>query len=358
MKIALVNTIKPVQGSGNGIVEYAFQLYEHLKHGNDVHTIYALDSPKRNDLQGLVYTNTLFRAKVNQLIRGDYDIVHITDHEIGFVAKMLHGNRAKVITTVHDLARFNKGMHKGIVQKSYNGLVKRNVKSALEFSDAVLFDSSQTMDDVKSMFWLPRKYRVVNLGVKASVLQHKQARRVPSGTEKTFRVGYVGSLAYHKNVILVLKAAEILKDLKAYEFLVYGTGSESKALSNYKSMHGLNNVELMGFAKESKITQIYDGFAVFMFPSLYEGFGLPILEAQARGLPVIIYKYGKIPKEVRRYCFEAKNADDAARILCNLKTHGYEKRQKNKATAYARSFRWGKTTESTLNVYKELLEHT
>ena len=51
----------------------------------------------------------------------------------------------------------------------------------------------------------------------------------------------------------------------------------------------------MGLALEERLIGIYDSFDVFAFPSLYEGFGLPILEAQSRGLPVIIYKYGKIP---------------------------------------------------------------
>jgi glycosyltransferase involved in cell wall biosynthesis len=356
MKIALVNTIKPVAGSGNGVVEYAHQLYEHIRRGNDVDVVYALGSPKRNNLPGLIYTNTLFRSRVKRLISGDYDIVHITDQEIGFVARMLHGNtRAKVITTVHDFARFSKSMHRGLLQKGYSALVKRNVKSALEFSDAILFDSRQMIDEVKSMFWLPRKYRVINLGVKDSVLQRKPAHDRRGGHDKEFRIGYIGSFSHHKNVIMILKAAEILKGRGAYRFLVYGTGSRYKALSDYKSMHGLKNVEFMGFAQESRIAQIYDSFDVYMHPVLYTGFELEILEAQARGLPVIIYKYGKIPEEVTKYCLKAENAEDAARIIRDLKEHGYDEKLKKRATAYARSFRWSKTAEATLGVYKELL---
>ena len=169
------------------------------------------------------------------------------------------------------------------------------------------------------------------------------------------RIGYIGSLAYHKNVIFVLKAAEILKDQDAYRFQVYGNGIEYKALLDYKSSHRLKNVEFMGFAQESRMAQTYDGFDIFMFPSLYEGFGMPILEAQARGLPVITYKYGKIPEEVRKYCFEAKNEEHAAQIMCDLRDHGYNEKLKRKATAYACSFRWSKTAKSTQDVYREIL---
>ena len=357
MRIALVNTIKPVKGSGNGVVEYAYQLYEYFKRSNDVDFIYAIDSPKRNDLPGLVYTNTLFRSKVKRLLKEDYDIIHIMDHEIGFVAKMLHGHtNAKVLTTVHDLARFDKGIHKGVLQKSYNRIVKRNIKLALEFSDAVMFNSSQTMEDVKNMFGLPKKYRVINHGVKDSVLKNKFAKDKQSKRDNLFKIGYIGALAYHKNVIMILKTAEIIKDRNNYKFIVYGTGIEYKTLLDYKNRHGLENVEFMGFAPERKIAQIYNSFDAFVCPSLYEGFGLPILEAQARGLPVIIYRHSKIPKEVRRYCLEADDAEDMARIIKDLKENGYGKRLKNKATRYARSFTCERTAEETLKVYNDMLK--
>jgi len=93
-----------------------------------------------------------------------------------------------------------------------------------------------------------------------------------------------------------------------------------------------------------------------VFPSLYEGFGQPILEAQSRGLPVIIYKYGKIPKEVRRYCFEAESPEHMAQIIENLKENGYNEKEQKKAMEYARSFTWEKTAKETLEVYKKVLE--
>jgi len=66
---------------------------------------------------------------------------------------------------------------------------------------------------------------------------------------------------------------------------------------------------------KKKKVEIYDPSDVFMFPSLYDSFGLPILEVQARGLPVMIYKYGKILKGVRKYCFEAESPEHMAQII-------------------------------------------
>jgi glycosyltransferase involved in cell wall biosynthesis len=112
----------------------------------------------------------------------------------------------------------------------------------------------------------------------------------------------------------------------------------------------------MGFAPENKKISIYDSFNCFVFPSHYEGFGIPILEAQARGLPVIIYKYGKIPKEVRKYCFEAENPEHMAQIINSIRINGYNEKQQKKATEYARSFTWERCAKGTLDVYRMVLK--
>ena len=112
----------------------------------------------------------------------------------------------------------------------------------------------------------------------------------------------------------------------------------------------------MGFAPEDRLVSIYDSFDVFVFPSHYEGFGIPIIEAQARGLPVIIYKYGKIPKEVRRYCIEAESPEHMAQIIENLKENGYNEKLRKKATEYARGFTWERTAKATIDTYKMVLK--
>ncbi|MEM0147928.1 MAG: glycosyltransferase family 4 protein, partial [Candidatus Micrarchaeaceae archaeon] len=115
-------------------------------------------------------------------------------------------------------------------------------------------------------------------------------------------------------------------------------------------------INFMGYAPGDKIIDIYDSFDVFTFPTYYESFGLPILEAQSRGLPVIIYKHGKIPKEVRKYCFEAESPEHMAQIIENLKENGYNEKLRKKAMEYARSFTWERTAKETLKVYKKVFK--
>jgi glycosyltransferase involved in cell wall biosynthesis len=76
------------------------------------------------------------------------------------------------------------------------------------------------------------------------------------------------------------------------------------------------------------------------------------LEAQACGLPVIIYKKGKIPKEVRKYCFEAESPEHMAQIIESIKENGYNEKLRKKATKYARGFTWDKCAKSTFETYR------
>ena len=94
--------------------------------------------------------------------------------------------------------------------------------------------------------------------------------------------------------------------------------------------------------------------AKLVFPSMYEGFDLPILEAQARGLPVIIYKKGGISKEIRKYCLGARGEKHMAGIIGDLRRNGYDIRIKKKTMEYVRSFTWAKCAQKTSKSYMEL----
>ena len=359
MNILLISTSKPYKGSGTGLTEYAYQLSEHLKltlSNNDrIDFLYSLSDSKRNNIKGLLYANTSFKKMIANVPKNKYNVVHITDHEIGFAAKILKktGNNAKIITTIHDLSRFEKGLHRGLSQKVYNKLVQGSIKDAIKYSDFILCNSSQTFDTVVERFGHIKNMKVVSHGTNDKIIKAELPKRRVS---KEFTIGYIGALMKHKNVIFILKAAKILKSKPGYRFIMYGTGADRDMLLGFKQNNGLGNVDFKGYQNESSKLKAYDSFDAFAFPSLYEGLGYPILEAQSRGLPVIIYKYGKIPKEVRKYCFEAESPEHMAQIIENLKGIGYNEKLRKKATAYARSFTWEKCARETLEAYKKVLK--
>ncbi|MDE1804679.1 MAG: glycosyltransferase [Candidatus Micrarchaeota archaeon] len=352
MDIAIVNIIKPRKDSGDGITEYAYRLHQGLARrngGNHVDLIYALEESKRNNMAGLIYANTLFRRKLESVRMHDYDIIHIVNHEIGFAAGIFQQRtNAKIVTTIHDTIRFTNEFHKGLLQHTYNMIVRRSIADALNYSDMVLFNSTQTREDVKRRYFLPKNSLVTPMGVKEEFLSTRVGQK-RQGRE--FTVGYVGALAHHKNVIMILEAARLLKG-SPIRFLIYGSGTERDALLRYKREHRLDNVSLMGFAPEHMLIKIYDSFDMFVFPSRYEGFGFPILESQARGVPVAVYSKGRIPAETKEYCLEAADADELASVIERQRQEGTSGRLRTNMIAHARSFTWERTVKETLDAYK------
>lgn len=357
MRINLVNLTKPTGNSGDGLTEYTYQIYERLKtdRKNKVEVTYALEEMKRNDIRGLVYTNTLFKNKIGRLAKLDYDVVHVTHQDIGFAAKILKqaGSRAKVVTTVYDLIRFREGLHKGALQRTYNTITKRNISDAIRYSDFIIFGADQTKADAKQIFGKLPQNRVVNPGIKPPLLTAKL--RDNTAKRKVFNVGYLGALAYHKNVKMILESASLL-DKKEYRFSIYGTGIERENLLSYKKEKRLDNVDLKGFAPEERIVEIYDSFDAFVFPSVYEGFAYPPLEALARGIPVIINKNGKgiVPDEAKRYFFEAGTPKEISQTIESLRINGYDPKTRAVALKYARSLTWNNATAETYSIYKHM----
>jgi glycosyltransferase involved in cell wall biosynthesis len=243
---------------------------------------------------------------------------------------------------------------KGIKGWLWNSLVyRRGLAYSINNADAIIVNSSQTMKEVLGKGGKKNKIFIINLGLDGRFTKRKQKKQ----QENKFTVGYIGSFAQNKNVKFLLNAAnEYHNTHHGYDPIFSIWGNKSFEYNNLlKIARGNKNIVFNGFAPESRLVQIYDSFDVFVFPSYYEGFGLPILEAQARDLPVIIYKKAKIPVEVRKYCFEAESQEHMAQIIEDLKENGYNEKLQMKATKYARSFTWEKTAKETLEVYKKLI---
>lgn len=356
MKIALINTIKPESGSGDGITDYTYRLYERLKKRNKVDLIYGLGESRRNDVKGNLIVHSLFKSKIKKLAKSDYDIIHITNQELGFAAKILKnsGCSAKIVMSIHDLMRLDehekRDFHKGILQSTFNYMVSSSIHDGIEYSDMIIFTASTVQKDSVKRFKLKRWYTTL-LGPK----EHFRTSRIPPKKHsKYINVGWVGALAFRKNAIFILKTALLVKNDHRYRFIIWGSGAEKQNLLNFKKENNLDNVGFRGFAPEKELMRIYDGFDIFFYPSLEEGSSLPILDAQARGLPVIVHKDNHMDMEVTKYCFTAKNPKEAVKLVKKLSESGYDAKLKRKATAYARSFSWDRVAKETFDAYKSL----
>jgi glycosyltransferase involved in cell wall biosynthesis len=192
------------------------------------------------------------------------------------------------------------------------------------------------------------------LGVSQSLISDKKNQRRSS--EKGFRIGTVGTAGPQKNTPFSIAAVRQLEGnditFEIWGNSIYGRGQLLNMLG------GDPRIKLMGYVPESKKTAIYDSFDVFLFPSIFEGFGIPIMEAKARGLPVILLKGGRISPEVKEHCLEAKTPEHMADLIRKIKDNGYDPKLRKKATESARKFTLKRTGQTILNAYRSIISET
>ena len=299
--------------AGSGIKKYKYALFEGLSKSKSVELSvleYERIGPIGNPLSFM-----LGNALINY---SDFDIVHNTEQGFPSTRSM---RRAKLITTVHDLGLilYPHMFVSTTRDYLYSKIEKFSVCAALR-SDHIIANSTQTKSEVTAQGYTGQ-ISVIPLGVDEKFKSDLRK------THKDFVVGIVSGLAKRKNISAAIDAFSEV-DAKA-RLEIYGTGQKNDVLMLQEKARTDLRVKL-------------------------EGFGLPILEAQARGLPVIIYKHAKIPKEVRKHCIEAENNAHVARIIDDLNSQGYKESKRKKATLYARQFGWDKTVADTINVYKKV----
>jgi len=278
-----------------------------------------------------------------------YDILHNPDFRPFFPMRK---GKAKTISTPYGLEFLfdpTRDFDRSLRGRLRNAIVMPLALYSLRISDYMIAISSLVKENAIKWGYDKDRIFLVNLSIEKEFItkeiKEKKARN-------KFIIGYLGTFRLRKNVGEAIKAFTLLKG-DDYSFELWGKPSfEYENL--VKQVANDNRIVFKGPAPSEKILEIYDSFDVFVFPSLYEGFGKPILEAQARGLPVIIFKSAQIPKEVRKYCFEAESPEHMVQIIEQLKENGYNEKERKKAMEYARSFTLEKTAKKTLEVYKKI----
>ncbi len=216
-------------------------------------------------------------------------------------------------------------------------------------SDYLMANSLQTLNEAVSLGFPKKKIFYAPHGI-----DRRFFTKLPKKTKRReFQVGYIGTLTPRKNIPSIIRMFKLIDDksvkLEFWGKSIFRAGELERIIEND------NRISLMGELSEQKLIAKYDSFDVFLHPSMYEGFGLPIQEAKARGLPVIIFKNSKISQEVRKYCFEARDEEHMAEIILNIRRNGYNEKQRKKAMLQARQFTWERTAQKTLEAYAKIL---
>ena len=270
--------------------------------------------------------------------------------------------RFRRVVTVHDLiyARFPEA-HAGIREKGMRVLVP----AAARRSDRVIADSQSTRDDLVELLSVPPgRIDVVPLGLGA-------VRRVPPPAERETRARFelgdrrvllsLSAKRPHKNLVRLIDAlARIPSERRPLLVLPgYPTDHERELRERAVQAGVAADARFPGWVSEQEIEGLWAVADAFVFPSLYEGFGLPVLEAMARGVAVACSNASSLPEVAGDAALLFDPHDEAAiataieRLLTDpqeaarLRAHGRER---------VRLFTWQRTARLTLESYARALD--
>jgi len=206
----------------------------------------------------------------------------------------------RTLLTVHDLSFLH---HPETFVLALHRYLERVVPRSVARADLVLADSSHTRSDLISLLGVsPGKVRVLYSGVDARFRPQREPEegerlRTRYGLDERPYVLSVGTLQPRKNYIRLIHAFAILREAMPETQLAIagGRGWLCQDIFAAAEAHG-ESVRLLGFVDEAHLPALYRGAALLAFPSLYEGFGLPVLEAMACGVPVVCSNVSSLPE--------------------------------------------------------------
>lgn len=264
--------------------------------------------------------------------------------------------KGPVITSVYDLIyfRFEKNIFNNSIAEDY----RMHQRQCIERADLVLCISETTKLDLEKYLLVdPGKIKVIHLAANPVFKQMYNTKDFPKPISTKPFFLYVGGRHLYKNFSNFLKAFSLWNCKKEFNLVVVGNTwtQNEKILINELNLG--NHVILLTNIDNKALSLLYNHAKAFVFPSLYEGFGIPLLESMACGCPVLA---SKIPTtiEVAGDCpvyFEPNNIDSIISALNIIIDEDYTSERVQKGLTRVGRFSWDITAHKTLNVYHELM---
>lgn len=183
------------------------------------------------------------------------------------------------------------------------------------------------------------------------------------GTKKKNKILYVGSMNERKNFVGVLKAFELLNQ-KGFSLSLVGNFSANFALDTetqnlIERAQANENIEFRNDISDEELVKIYNESKLFVFASFYEGFGLPVLEAMACGVPVVCSNSSSLPEvggDAVVYCNPLDVEDIKEKIELVLGDEELQKQMIKKGLENAKIFSWEKSADEHMKVFEEVFK--
>ena len=293
------------------------------------------------------------------------DIFHVIDQCESHIVYGLHRANKPVVVTCHDLVQF---VYPEILrdQSRLPALSMATWKysvAGMTKADRLIAVSTNTAQDLTRFLAIDSARTTVipnGLNAEFQVLPSAEVAEIRRQYARpdTFCLLNVGSTHLRKNILTVLKSLKMLKD-KGIPVCLWRTGDKfTKEQQAYIQAHDLESDILdLGSPDTARLIQIYNAADVLLAPSLYEGFGLTIVEAMACGTPVITSNASSLPEVVDDAAILVDPLDVEAIVAAvwQLQRPSYYRQLVAKGLLRSQSFSWQQTAEQVARVYEQVL---
>lgn len=272
-------------------------------------------------------------------------------HETYYSRKGSNSTACPTVITVHDMIHelFKDSFHK----RDNTSTLK---KYAINRAQHIICVSNNTKQDLMDMLAIPEsKISVVHLGIE------QVKRNVPllSAKEKPYLL-YIGHRSGYKNFEGLLKAFASSDRLKKdFAILAFGSSAFSSSEKDLIVSLGLDESQVTHtLGDDNLLAALYQGAAAFVYPSLYEGFGIPPLEAMINDCPVISSNISSMPEVIGDAAsfFNPNNNEEMSFAIENVVYNtGYREELIKKGQQRVRMFTWEQCASKTLKIYQSLI---
>lgn len=308
------------------------------------------------------YLTTLGRAIECKKARTSYEVYHCTN------PVLFNDCSEKTVVTIHDLIPLlDEPAWANPHERNY---YRETIASILRKSSAIIADSGSTKNSITERFrWCEEKIRVIPLAAGPQFTEKPADRSLLAkyglaDGEKPFMIS-VGVFSERKNVPFFLEAFAALPKETRESMNILLTGNRRKNKPYPQILDCIarkrleKNVHIVPNIPQNDLITLYSMARCLVFPSLYEGFGLPVLEAMQCGCPVITSNASSLPEVAGDAAVYIDPRDPASLLAALQKVLGDEVvRKKLKVDGLARAavFSWERTATMTHDVYEQVMK--
>jgi glycosyltransferase involved in cell wall biosynthesis len=269
------------------------------------------------------------------------------------------GHDQRLVVTVHDLA-FER--YPGMFPRTWRAMYRVGLRAAVRRADAILTPSRHTAEDVLSRTKVdPAKLHVVPLAAAAPAREVEVADALGRLKVRAPYLLFVGTIEPRKNLVRLVRAYRRVTATGLPHALVLAgpLGWQHEALMRELALEGPGEIVMTGALEPGDLDAVLRAADAFVYPSLYEGFGLPVLEAMTRGVPAIVSNTSSLP-EVTGDAALGVNPRSIGEIAAAIETLCTDVDLAERLAAAGRlraeRFSWDETARRTLEVYERALE--